>query len=77
MLKWCDLGKAVVEARRGGMRMRSKVVLWAAAGEMCILTLRSDGACGGLNPMCGGLLLGTQGVPHGWQAWHSSGRVHG
>ena len=37
-------------------------------GEMSMLALWSDGPCGGLGPTCGGLWLGTQGVPHGWQA---------
>lgn len=37
-------------------------------GETSMLALGSDGPCGGLGPTCGGLWLGTQGVPHGWQA---------
>ena len=37
-------------------------------GETSMLALGSDGPCGGLGPKCGGLWLGTQGVPHGWQA---------
>lgn len=45
-------------------------------GEMSTLALWSDGPRGGLGPTCGGLWLGTQGVPHGWQAWPSSARVH-
>ena len=33
-------------------------------GEMSMLALGSDGPCEGLGPTCGGLWLGTQGVPH-------------
>lgn len=53
------------------MRMRTEAVFRAALAKRA-RRLWSDGPHGGLGPTCGGLWLGTQGVPHGWQAWPSA-----
>lgn len=49
------------------MRMRTQAAFGAAPVSEHA-RLWSDGPHGGLGPLCGGLWLGTQGVPHGWQA---------